>query len=258
MTVPFSAGNGNVGKFMPSPAAGDRGEGRDNGEALSGDGCGVRICAAKAFFGCGDLMTAGSDVIVRVSLGSRECVERRFGRFVESKRARATFGLASDFKGTSGAFSSGGVAGESGDTICGVKGCALSVFRYSGVGRRLKEVYGFGASSLLDSVDDSARFLVFSFASLFPIKSGCGGAGRAGMGFLPARLRGMGALAGCSFLGGLAVDPLLLSNFNSGKLRLFSLLSDRRFQISGRDGEDRRLDKGLAKMMGLDGVVLLL
>jgi hypothetical protein len=141
MTAPFSAHDGNVGKCMPSPAAGERGEGRDNGEALSGDGWGVRIFAAKAFSGCGDLMTAGSDVIVRVSLGSRECVERRFGRLVESNRAGATFGLASDFKGTLGACSSGGVTGDSGDTICGVKSCALSVFKYSGVGRRLKEVY---------------------------------------------------------------------------------------------------------------------
>jgi hypothetical protein len=88
-------------------------------------------------------------------------------------------------------------------------------------------------------------------------KSGCGGAGLAGTGFRPpAMLRGIGARAGCScFLGGLAVDPLLLSNFNSGKLMLFSLLTDRRFQISGLDGEERRLVMGLAKMVGLDGMV---
>ena len=174
---------------MPSPAGGDRGEGRESGEALSGDGCGVRIFVEKAFFGCGDLMTGGSEEIVRVSLGSRECVERRLGRFVDSRRTDATFGLASDFRGTSGACSPGGVTGDTGDTTCGVKGCVLSVFRYSGVGRRLKEVYGFGASSLLISSDDPPRFLLFSFASLFPIKSGCGGAGRAGIGFRPARLR---------------------------------------------------------------------
>lgn len=54
------------------------------------------------------------------------------------------------------------------------------------------------------------------------------------------------------------MDPLLLSNFNSGKLMLFSLLTDRRFQISGRDGDERRLDNGLAKMVGLDGIVPLL
>jgi hypothetical protein len=140
-TVPFSAYDGKVGKFIPNPAGDDRGEGRDSGEALSGDGWGVSIFAAKAFCGCGDLMTAGSEVIVRVSLGSRECVERRFGRFVVSKSTGATFGLASDFKGTSGACSSGGVTGDTGDTIRGVKGCALSVLRYSGVGKRLKEVY---------------------------------------------------------------------------------------------------------------------
>jgi hypothetical protein len=51
------------------------------------------------------------------------------------------------------------------------------------------------------------------------------------------------------------VDPLLLSSFNSGKLILFSLLTDRRFQISGRDGEERRLDSGLVKIVGLDGIV---
>ena len=118
------------------------GEGRASGEALSGDGCGVRIFAAKAFFGCGDLITAGSEVIVRVLLGSPECVVRRFGRLVESETtgAAATFGLDSDFKGTSGAFSSGGVAGETGDKTFGVKGCGLSVLRYSGVGRGLKEI----------------------------------------------------------------------------------------------------------------------
>lgn len=181
---------GHVGKFMPSPAGGERGEGRDSGEALSGDGFGVRIFAAKAFFGCGDLMTAGSEVIVRASLGSREWVGRRLGRFVESKRAGATLSLASDFRGTSGACSSGGVTGDNGDTTCGVKGCALSVLKYSGVGRRLKEAYGFGASSLLASVD-SSRLLFFSLASLFPIKPGCGGAGRAGIGLRPARLRGI-------------------------------------------------------------------
>lgn len=75
-TVPSVYG-GNVGRFMPSPAGGEIGEGRDRGEALLGDNCGVRIFAAKAFFGCGDFMTGGSEVIVRVSLVSRECVERR-------------------------------------------------------------------------------------------------------------------------------------------------------------------------------------
>jgi hypothetical protein len=51
------------------------------------------------------------------------------------------------------------------------------------------------------------------------------------------------------------VDPLLLSNFNSGKFIPFSLLVDRRFQISGLDGEERRLVNGLARMIGLDGMV---
>jgi len=179
-----------VGKFMPSPAGGEIREGRDRGEALLGDNCGVRIFAAKAFFGCGDFMTGGSEVIVRVSLVSRECVERMVCRFVALRRTGAAFDLASDFNGTSGACSSGGVAGDNGGTTCGVKGCAWSVLRYSGVGRRLGEVNGFGASSLLVSVD-SSRLLFLSFASLFPIKSGCGGAGRAGIGLRPARLRGI-------------------------------------------------------------------
>jgi hypothetical protein len=115
---------------------------------------------------------------------------------------------------------------------------------------------------VLVSSDDSPRFLFFSFPILFPmgkLKSGFVGAGRAGTGLRPpAMLRGICARAGGScLLGGLAVDPLLLSNFSSGKLMLFSLLTDRRFQISGREGEERRLDMGLAKMVGLDGIVWL-
>jgi len=143
ITVPFSASDGSAGKCMPSPAGADRGEGRDSGEYLSGDGCGVRILAAKAFFGCGDLITAGSEVIVRVSLGSRECVTRRFGLLVESERTdgTATFVLDSDFEGTSGACSSGGVAGDTGDRTCGARGCCSSALRYSGVGRRWKDRY---------------------------------------------------------------------------------------------------------------------
>jgi hypothetical protein len=38
---------------------------------------------------------------------------------------------------------------------------------------------------------------------------------------------------------------------------LFSLLTDRRFQISGRDGEERKLDIELAREFGLDGFVRL-
>lgn len=96
--------------------------------------------AAYDFFGCGERMTCGSDVMVRVSLVSRECEERRFGLFVVS--ASTTSGtrvfwlvfLDSDFCGTTGGKSFGGV---SGDKTCGVIGCCLSVFRYSGVGRRV-------------------------------------------------------------------------------------------------------------------------
>jgi hypothetical protein len=82
----------------------------------------------------------------------------------------------------------GGVSGEAGERTWGVIGCCLSVFRYSGVGRRLKGGYAWdwGCTSSLDS-EDPRLFLSFSFESLFPIpdKSGCGGAGRAGTGFRP-------------------------------------------------------------------------
>jgi hypothetical protein len=104
---------------MPRPA----GEGRVRGDVLSpGEGWGVSIRAAKAFLGWGDRITAGSDVTVSVSLGSRECGVRMFGRLVESrstgKEAAAAAGRLmrdSDFRGSSGGLSSGGVFGDSGD-----------------------------------------------------------------------------------------------------------------------------------------------
>lgn len=181
---------------MPRPA----GEGRVRGDVLSpGEGWGVSIRAAKAFLGWGDRITAGSDVTVSVSLGSRECGVGMFGLLVESRStgegATATVGRLfrdSDFRGSSGAFSSGGVFGDSGgidDMTFGVEGWRLSVFRYSGVGSRLNEVYTcLETSSLLESSDVSPRFLFFNFASLFPIKSGCGGAGREGTGFRPPEM----------------------------------------------------------------------
>jgi len=134
----------------------------------------------------------------------------------------------------------------------------LSVFRYSGVGSRLNEGYTcLGTSSLLDSSDVCPRFLFLNFASLFPIKSGCGGAGREGTGLRPPEmLRGSwGRDAGCScLLGGLAVEPLLLSSFNSGNEILLSLFTDRLLQISGRGGEGL-LDIGLDKMFGVRGIL---
>lgn len=84
-------------------------------------------------------------MMVRVSLVSRECEERRFGLFVVF--ARTVSGttvlvlvfLDSDFRGTTGGRSFGGVSGDLGDSTCGVIGCCcLSVFKYSGVGRRFK------------------------------------------------------------------------------------------------------------------------
>lgn len=42
---------------------------------------------------------------------------------------------------------------------------------------------GVVASSLLNDSDFCFELCSFSFASLFPMNSGCGGAGRAGTGF---------------------------------------------------------------------------
>jgi len=50
------------------------------------------------------------------------------------------------------------------------------------------------------------------------------------------------------FCGGLAVDPLLLSNLSSATDMLLSLFTDRRLQSSGRGGEDWKLVAGLAKI----------
>jgi len=154
------------------------------------------------------------------------------------------------------------VAGDPGERICIVGDC-LSVLRYSGVGSRLNEEYCPVAASFLLSVESlelSPNLLSFSFASLFPIKSGCGGAGRCGTGFRPAMLRGIwGRAGGSCLLGGLAVDPLLLSNFNSEKDILLSLLTERRFQISGRGGDEYMLAPGLPKMFfGVCGIFCFL
>lgn len=96
------------------------GEPRVRGDALLGEGCGVRIRAAKAFFGCGDRITCGSDVTVRASLGSRECVESKSGMSVSDMVGGFVvefwwWNLASAFGGNCGAVSSGGVNGETGD-----------------------------------------------------------------------------------------------------------------------------------------------
>ena len=188
---------------------------------------------------------------------------RRFGLLVLPFVVRRD----SDLLGSSGGASSGGVWGVRGDTTCGVAGCCLSVFRYSGVGSRVngefcRVPFGapssliIGSSSLLDVVFDFFRACFsFSFESLFPIKSGWGGAGRAGTGFLPVLFGSAKGIAGkdrfgggsCLF-GGLVVDPLLLSNCNSGNLMLLSLRTDRRFQISGLGGDDTKPADGLARM----------
>jgi hypothetical protein len=149
MTVPGLAGVDGFGKLTASFAAGEgSASGEAKGEVLSvsgrGEGCGVRIFVAYVFFGCGDRTTCGSDVIVRVSLVSRECEDRRFGLFAVSVRTVSgttlpfPLPLDSDFWGTAGGASIGGVSGDVGDSTCGVIGwCCLSVFRYSGVGGRL-------------------------------------------------------------------------------------------------------------------------
>lgn len=138
----------------------------------------------------------------------------------------------------------------------------MSCFKYSGVGRRWKGgslyVETLDASFLIDTSASSLELCDFIFASLFPIKSGCGGAGRAGIGtgfrvpanLLPAMLRGNGFRVegrSCSF-GGLAVDPLDFSNLSSDRFMLRSLFSDRLRQISVRGGDGVKLDFGLATL----------
>lgn len=117
----------------------------------------------------------------------------------------------------------GGVSGDTGDRTCGIIDCCFSVFKYSGVGNLLKEGFCTAmASCLLDSPGSLLSLpLSFNLESLSPIKSGCFGAGLAGTGFRPVMLRGscVGMAGndrlGGSPCGGLAVDPLLFSNFNS-------------------------------------------
>lgn len=117
-------------------------------------------------------------------------------------------------------------------------------------------VFVIASSSLfIDTFDLFRACFSFSLESLFPIKSGCGGAGRAGTGFLPVLFGRAKGIAGkdrsgggpCLF-GGLVVDPLLLSNFNSGNLKLLSLRTDRRLQISGLGGDDTKPADGLARI----------
>jgi hypothetical protein len=186
---------------------------------------------------------------------------RRFGLLAALSVVRRD----SDLRGSSGGASSGGVCGVRGARTCGVAGCCLSVFRYSGVGSRVNGEFcrfPFSApslvicsSSLLDALDFFLACFSFSFESLLPIKSDWGGAGRAGTGFLPVLRGSAKGIAGkersgggsCLF-GGLVVDPLLLSNFNSGNLILLALKTDRRFQISGLGGDDTKLAEGLARM----------
>lgn len=48
----------------------------------------------------------------------------------------------SDLRGTRGGLSSGGVKGETGESILGVTVCCSSALRYSGVGRRWTDSYG--------------------------------------------------------------------------------------------------------------------
>jgi len=187
---------------------------------------------------------------------------RRFGLLAEPSVVRRDSGLHGS---SGGGASSGGVCGVCGDRTCGVAGCCLSVFKYSGVGSRANGEFCrlpfstpslvIGPSSLLDAFDFFLACFSLSFESLFPIKSGWGGAGRAGTGFLPVLCGSLKGIAGkdrsgggpCLF-GGLAVDPLLLSNFNSGNLILLSRRTDRRFQISGLGGDDTKPAEGLARI----------
>jgi len=51
------------------------------------------------------------------------------------------------------------------------------------------------------------------------------------------RGNGFGKVGSCSFWGGVAVDPLLISSCRSGKATAFSLVNDLRLQSSVRGGE---------------------
>lgn len=95
--------------MVPSGAGGGRWDGFAGltGEAFSdaveGEGCGVRMRAAKGCLGCGDRLTAGSEEMVRVSLlGSRECAARKFGRSGTLPAAGAFSLRDSDFGGMAG------------------------------------------------------------------------------------------------------------------------------------------------------------
>lgn len=72
MTVPSAAGEGKVGNLTPMLADGGRARGEVSSDLGEGEGCGVSIRVANAFLGCGDRIIDGSDVIVNVSLESRE------------------------------------------------------------------------------------------------------------------------------------------------------------------------------------------
>lgn len=101
---------------------------------------------------------------------------------------------------------------------------------------------------------DEPLFLFPSFESFCPIppKSGCGGGGRAGIGFLAWLLGSWEGTAGRSrggCRGRLAVLPFDLFSLSSGTTMLLSLLTDRRRQISGLTGEVWNPEAGLASVL---------
>jgi hypothetical protein len=120
-------GESTWGKLMPKPA-----DGRAKSEVVSGfgegEGCGVRMRAVITFFGWGDRI-AGSELTVSASLGSREWIARKFGVLVVVARGLVVAVRDSDFGGTGGSLSSGGVSGDTGEISLGVKGCCLSAFK---------------------------------------------------------------------------------------------------------------------------------
>lgn len=190
-TVPgFATGAGKVGKWIFLV-----GEERARGEVAreeegEGETSGVRIRVAVAgFWGCGEAMIVGSELMVRVSEVSRECeVEERksmgssevpierLGRRVVPL-VPLVVGLEFDLEGTSGGVeydaSEGGVDKSSFLKFSLLRGGSRSKFGF--VGSWFCVVVPFCriiGSSLPNSLSFDFECFSFSLVSLFPIKSG--------------------------------------------------------------------------------------
>lgn len=183
----FATGAGKVGKWIFLV-----GEERARGEVAreeegEGEISGVRIRAVVGFWGCGDAMIVGSELMVRVSEVSRECeVEERksmgssevpterLGRRVVPL-VPLVVGLEFDLDGTSGGVeyaSEGGVDRPSFLRFSLLRGSRSKV---GFVGSWFCVVVPFCriiGSSLPNSLSFDFECFSFSLVSLFPIKSG--------------------------------------------------------------------------------------